>query len=99
MKKIRSLAPATLSLAFVLVACGGSRQVTDADRALAHMEGVFQCDVSRFAFDDVAEIDVRLDEALAELSSDRDEYKDFKSFLGSSDELQGLVEEAYDGRC
>ena len=74
----------------------GLDELDDATRTMVEFEATWQCDVTRFAFDDVAEMDAMLDDRLAAEQLTRDDLEDFRARLGVDEDLQRFVAELSD---
>jgi len=57
------------------------------------------CDVQRFAFDDLSEIDAKLDTRLADDGFDRNAYDAFKTDLERRPDLRQLVLDTFNDTC
>lgn len=69
------------------------------DERLATIEGSWLCDVQRFAFDDLAEVDAKLDVRLADDGFDRQDYESFKADLARRADLRRMVVDAFNQAC
>ena len=80
---------------FLLAGCGVSY---DAD-LLASIEGRWMCDVQRFTFDDVGDIQAELDARLAGNGVSAEQYRAFKDDLTEQPELRQHVESELIAYC
>ena len=90
-RKITGIIAATVLLA----GCGVSY---DAD-LLASLEGRWMCDVPRFTFDEVVDIQAELDARLASNGVTAEQYRAFKDDLTDSPELRDHVAIEFAAYC
>lgn len=86
---------AILTTAAVLAGCGVSY---DAD-LLASIEGRWMCDVGRYTFDDVGDIQAELDARLTGNGISAEQYRAFKDDLTKHPELREMVETELTAYC
>lgn len=102
-----------IALAFVvlaLLACSGAESATvavpptsttlgPASEPLVAFEASWLCQVQRFAFAEVADIDSELVAALEAEGSSAAEYADFKARLDDTPELRTEIRERFEAQC
>ncbi len=94
MKRISAL---VVGLGLVVAACGG---LTSQDReVLARVEGRWMCDVQRYTFEDVADIEAELAARVVAAGYDLADYETFKAVLGEDPELRAQVRGVYEEYC
>lgn len=84
-----------MTTAAVLTGCGVSY---DTD-LLASIEGRWMCDVQRFTFDDVGDIQAELDARLTGNGISAEQYRAFKDDLTKQPELREMVETELTAYC
>jgi len=94
----------TLAVALLVALCGacgasGNPAPTQEQLALSSIQGAWLCDVQRFAFDDLTEIDARLDDQLATAGFSRSAHDTFTSDLDSRSDLRQLVVDSFSEAC
>jgi Ser/Thr protein kinase RdoA (MazF antagonist) len=87
MRRFR-IATAVIATAVLLAGCGVSY---DAD-LLASIEGRWMCDVQRYTFEEVGDIQAELDSRLAGNGVSAEQYRAFKDDLTKQPELRAVVE-------
>lgn len=70
-----------------------------AQPTLAQLEGRWACDIQRYAFKSLADMDARLDARLSAAGYTRDDYDEFKRKLGTDPDLTAQVSAEYDAYC
>ena len=86
---------AVLAATVLLAGCGVSYEAD----LLASIEGRWMCDVQRYTFDDVGDIQVELDARLAGNGVSAEQYRAFKDDLIDSSELRGDVAAYFAAYC
>jgi hypothetical protein len=94
MRRARA-AIAVMLTTFVVAGCGVSY---DTD-LLASVEGRWMCDVQRFTFDEVGDIQAELDSRLAGNGVSAEQYRAFKDDLTKQPELREMVEGELTAYC
>jgi len=87
MRRIR-IATAVIAAAVLFAGCGISY---DTD-LMASIEGRWMCDVQRYTFDEVGDIQAELDSRLAGNGVSAEQYRAFKDDLTKQPELRAIVE-------
>lgn len=92
--------------ALFLTACGGEEPEPSAldglppeELALVTVEADWQCDVTRFAFDELSELEEIRAIQLAELGIDEADYAAFVERLSDEPTLRDAVNEIYEESC
>lgn len=87
MHRIRVVA-AIIATTVLLAGCGVSYDTG----LLASLEGRWMCDVQRYTFDEVGDIQAELDSRLAGNGVSAEQYRAFKDDLSKQPELREIVE-------
>lgn len=94
MHRIR-IATAIIAAALALTGCGVSYDAP----LLASIEGRWMCDVQRFTFEEVGDIQAELDARLDGNGVTAEQYRAFKDDLIDSSELRETVAVEFTGYC
>jgi hypothetical protein len=94
MHRIR-IATGIVAAALALAGCGVSYDAP----LLASIEGRWMCDVQRYTFDEVGDIQAELDVRLAGNGVTAEQYRAFKDDLIDSSELRETVAFEFTGYC
>lgn len=73
--------------------------LTEEDLTLSAIEGRWLCDVQRFTFEDLGDIDAALDERLAENGFTRETYRSFKDRLADDPRIRDEVQTVFESYC
>ena len=87
MHRIRVVA-AIIATTVLLAGCGVSYDTS----LLASLEGRWMCDVQRYTFDEVGDIQAELDSRLAGNGVSAEQYRAFKDDLSKHPELREMVD-------
>ena len=94
MRRVR-IATGIITASLFLAACGVSYDAT----LLSSIEGRWMCDVQRYTFDDVGDIQAELDTRLAGNGVTAEQYRAFKDDLVDGPELREDVATEFTGYC
>lgn len=94
MRRIR-ISTGIVAVALVLAGCGISYDAP----LLASIEGRWMCDVQRYTFDEVGDIQAELDARLAGNGVTSEQYRAFKDDLIDSSELRDAVAAEFTNYC
>lgn len=81
----------------IAAACGGG--ITPAQADLANVEGRWMCDVQRYTFAELADVQSELEARVAAAGYTTSDYESFKAALAEDQDLRIMVRDVYEEYC
>lgn len=85
-------------LAVAVIGCG-PRALTESDLAFADFEAEWLCDVQRYSYADLSEMDEARADLMLAHGVEAEDYRDFKDLLEEHEELRMRVADTYAATC